>query len=83
MAKVAKVSFIEVKEDNDQVGTLRFGFTDYNEIAADGDTAAAWAIPPSSALSGDICCTLVPKKTIIARVQDMVSQHYYMKLVRH
>ena len=54
-AKVAKVSFVEVKEDNDQVGTLRFGFTDYNETAADGDTAAAWAIPPSSApASGDI-----------------------------
>ena len=54
-ANVANLEFVEVTEGNNEVGTIRFGFTDYNEIAADGDTAAAWAIPPSSApSSGDI-----------------------------
>ena len=54
-AKVAKISFVEIQETNDQAGTLRFGFTDYNELAANGDIAAAWAISPSSApASGDI-----------------------------
>jgi hypothetical protein len=54
--KVANLEFVEVVEQNNIVGTMRFGLTDY-----DKPNAAAWAVMPTAAAEGgDVWLKTVP-----------------------
>ena len=55
-SEIANITFEEVAETAAEVGTMRFGFTDYDmQIPDDGGDAWGWASPPwNSAAAGDI-----------------------------
>ncbi len=52
-SNVAEITFVEVAETASEVGTLRFGFTDYpQKVTGTDDPAWGWATAPSSTAKG-------------------------------
>ena len=52
---VANLKFVEIQETEDQVGTLRFAFTDAENLLDNGTQAGGWASAPwPNATGGDV-----------------------------